>query len=90
MEIYAFRKVLLQKNSLAQRGPYYTRVRVSSQDENKLYTISVTIMESKDGGKTFKSRSTVSIAKILKLLIRFLFSGHFLKVVICYFLLCGR
>ena len=51
-------KVLLQKNSLAQRGPYYTRVRVSSQDENKLYTISVTIMESEDGGKTFNGNGS--------------------------------
>ncbi|MEY3688288.1 MAG: hypothetical protein RIR84_1129, partial [Bacteroidota bacterium] len=46
-------KMMFQSHSLAQRGPYYTRLRVSSQDENKLYTISVTIMESKDGGKTF-------------------------------------
>lgn len=46
-------KLLLQNHSLAQRAPYYTRLRVSSQDENKLYTISVTIMESTDGGKTF-------------------------------------
>ena len=46
-------KMMYQNHSLAQRGPYYTRLRVSSQDENKLYTISVTIMESKDGGKTF-------------------------------------
>ncbi|MDB5197327.1 MAG: glycosyl hydrolase repeat-containing protein [Flaviaesturariibacter sp.] len=42
-----------QNNSLAQRAPYYTRVRVSTQDEKNVYTISVTIMESKDGGKTF-------------------------------------
>lgn len=47
-----------QSHSLAQRGPYYTRLRVSSQDENKLYTISVTIMESKDGGKTFNGNGT--------------------------------
>ncbi|MFN5362489.1 MAG: WD40/YVTN/BNR-like repeat-containing protein [Bacteroidota bacterium] len=47
-----------QNHSLAQRGPYYTRVRVSPQDENKLYTISVTIMESKDGGKTFNGNGT--------------------------------
>lgn len=46
-------KMMFQSHSLAQRGPYYTRLRASSQDENKLYTISVTIMESKDGGKTF-------------------------------------
>ena len=46
-------KLMYQNNSMAQRAPYYTRVRVSTQDENKLYTICVTIMESKDGGKTF-------------------------------------
>ncbi|MBU3743884.1 MAG: glycosyl hydrolase, partial [Sediminibacterium sp.] len=51
-------KMMLQNNSLAQRGPYYTRVRVSSQDDQKLYTISVTIMESKDGGKTFNGNGT--------------------------------
>jgi hypothetical protein len=46
-------KLMYESNSMAQRAPYYTRVRVSSQDENKLYTICVTIMESLDGGKTF-------------------------------------
>ena len=46
-------KLMYESNSMSQRAPYYTRVRVSSQDENKLYTICVTIMESTDGGKTF-------------------------------------
>ena len=46
-------KLIYESHSMAQRAPYYTRVRVSSQDENKLYTICVTIMESLDGGKTF-------------------------------------
>lgn len=46
-------KLMYESHSMAQRAPYYTRVRVSSQDENKLYTICVTIMESLDGGKTF-------------------------------------
>lgn len=46
-------KLMHENHSLAQRAPYYTRLRVSSQDENKLYTISVTIMESLDGAKTF-------------------------------------
>jgi photosystem II stability/assembly factor-like uncharacterized protein len=46
-------KLIYESHSMAQRAPYYTRVRVSSQDENKLYTICVTIMESNDGGKTF-------------------------------------
>ena len=46
-------KLMHENHSLAQRAPYYTRLRVSSQDENKLYTISVTIMESLDGAKSF-------------------------------------
>ncbi len=46
-------KLVYQSVSMAQRAPYYTRVRVSTQDENHVYTICVTIMESKDGGKTF-------------------------------------
>ncbi len=45
--------LLYQNNSMAQRAPYYTRVRVSPQDPNRLYTICVTIMQSNDGGKTF-------------------------------------
>ena len=46
-------KLMNESISMAQRAPYYTRVRVSTQDENKVYTISVTIMQSNDGGKTF-------------------------------------
>ena len=46
-------KLINQNNSMAQRAPYYTRVRVSPQDENRVYTICVTIMQSNDGGKTF-------------------------------------
>lgn len=49
---------MFQSHSMAQRGPYYTRVRVSSGDENRLFTISVTIMESKDGGKSFNGNGT--------------------------------
>ena len=51
-------KLMYESNSMAQRAPYYTRVRVSTQDENKLYTICVTIMESIDGGKTFNGNGT--------------------------------
>lgn len=51
-------KLMYESNSMAQRAPYYTRVRVSSQNENKLYTICVTIMESLDGGKTFNGNGT--------------------------------
>ncbi len=51
-------KLMYQAHSMAQRAAYYTRVRVSTQDENKLYTICVTIMESKDGGVTFNGEGT--------------------------------
>jgi photosystem II stability/assembly factor-like uncharacterized protein len=51
-------KLMYQAHSMAQRAPYYTRVRVSTEDENKLYTICVTIMESKDGGVTFNGEGT--------------------------------
>lgn len=51
-------KLMYEANSLAQRAPYYTRLRVSSQDENKLYTICVTVMESRDGAKTFNGNGT--------------------------------
>ena len=46
-------ELVYQSVSMAQRAPYYTRVRVSTQDENDVYTICVTMMHSKDGGKTF-------------------------------------
>ncbi len=46
-------KLMNQNHSMAQRAPYYTRVRVSPQDENRVYTICVTMMQSNDGGKTF-------------------------------------
>ncbi|GAC1590653.1 MAG: hypothetical protein NVS3B19_11300 [Ginsengibacter sp.] len=49
-------KLIYESNSMAQRAPYYTRVRVSAQDPEKLYTISVTIMQSNDGGKTFNGQ----------------------------------
>jgi photosystem II stability/assembly factor-like uncharacterized protein len=45
--------LMYQSHSLAQRAPYYTRVRVSATDPNHVFTICVTIMESKAGGKTF-------------------------------------
>lgn len=51
-------KLMYQSHSMAQRAPYYTRVRVSTQDENKLYTICVTIMESKDGAKSFNGNGS--------------------------------
>jgi photosystem II stability/assembly factor-like uncharacterized protein len=45
---------LMQKNhSMGQRAGYYTRLRVSTADENTVYTICVGILKSVDGGKTF-------------------------------------
>lgn len=46
-------KLMNQNSSMAQRASYYTRVRVATDDENTVYTISVTIMITHDGGKTF-------------------------------------
>jgi len=46
-------KRMYTSHSLAQRASYYTRVRVSTGDPNNVFTICVTVMESKDGGKTF-------------------------------------
>ncbi|HWK07396.1 MAG TPA: hypothetical protein VNS58_27380 [Puia sp.] len=46
-------KKVFTSHSLAQRASYYTRVRVSTGDPNNVFTICVTVMESKDGGKTF-------------------------------------
>ncbi|MBI3717880.1 MAG: glycosyl hydrolase [Sphingobacteriales bacterium] len=48
-------KLMSQNHSFAQRAPYYTRIRVSTKDPNQIHTICVTIMTSKDGGKTFTS-----------------------------------
>ena len=48
---------LMQKNhGMGQRAGYYTRLRVSTSDENTVYTISVGIMRSIDGGKTFDKK----------------------------------
>ncbi len=46
-------KLMNQNHSMAQRAPYYTRVRVSTQDPDRVYTICVTVMQSNDSGKTF-------------------------------------
>lgn len=40
-------------HSMAQRAPYYTRVRVSTGSADEVYTICVNILKSKDGGKTW-------------------------------------
>ena len=46
-------KLMQQDHSMAQRAAYYTRVRVSTQDENRVYTINVSMKMSKDGGKSW-------------------------------------
>jgi len=49
-------KLMHQHHGMGQRAGYYTRLRVSTSDENTVYTISVGIMKSTDGGKTFDKK----------------------------------
>ena len=49
-------KLMQKDHSMGQRAGYYTRVRVSTGNENVLYTICVGIMKSTDGGKTFDKK----------------------------------
>lgn len=46
-------EVMRKDHSMAQRAPYYTRVRVSTGNPDEVYTICVNISKSKDGGKTW-------------------------------------
>ncbi|MBS1545527.1 MAG: glycosyl hydrolase, partial [Bacteroidetes bacterium] len=46
-------KLMQKDHSMGQRAGYYTRLRVSTRNENELYTICVGIKKSIDGGKTF-------------------------------------
>ncbi len=46
-------KLMQKDHSMGQRAGYYTRIRVSTRNENELYTICVGIKKSVDGGKTF-------------------------------------
>lgn len=46
-------KKMFTSHSMAQRASYYTRVRVSTGDADNVFTICVTVMESKNGGKSF-------------------------------------
>lgn len=48
-------KLMQQDHSMAQRAAYYTRVRVSTQDENRVYTINVSMKMSTDGGKSWSN-----------------------------------
>ena len=49
-------KLMQQDHSMGQRAGYYTRLRVSTRDENEVYTICVGIRKSMDGGKTFDKK----------------------------------
>jgi len=49
-------KLMHQHHGMGQRAGYYTRLRVSTADENTVYTISVGIMKTTDGGKTFDKK----------------------------------
>lgn len=46
-------KLVKKDHSMAQRAPYYTRVRVSTSNADEVYTVCVNILKSKDGGKTW-------------------------------------
>lgn len=49
-------KLMHKHHGMDQRAGYYTRLRVSTADENTVYTISVGIMKTTDGGKTFDKK----------------------------------
>jgi photosystem II stability/assembly factor-like uncharacterized protein len=49
-------KLMHKNHGMGQRAGYYTRLRVSTADENTVYTISVGIMKTTDGGKTFDKK----------------------------------
>lgn len=46
-------KLMQKDHSMGQRAGYYTRLRVSTSDENTVYTICVGVKKSIDGGKSF-------------------------------------
>jgi photosystem II stability/assembly factor-like uncharacterized protein len=49
-------KKMFTSHSMAQRASYYTRVRVSTGNPDNVFTICVTVMESKNGGKSFNGK----------------------------------
>lgn len=49
-------KLMHKHHGMGQRAGYYTRLRVSTSDANTVYTISVGIMKTTDGGKTFDKK----------------------------------
>lgn len=48
-------KLMQQDHSMGQRAGYYTRLRISPKDENRVYTICVGVKMSTDGGKSFSN-----------------------------------
>lgn len=46
-------ELMRKDHNMGQRAGYYTRVRIATDNENRVYTICVGIKMSKDGGKTF-------------------------------------
>jgi photosystem II stability/assembly factor-like uncharacterized protein/DMSO/TMAO reductase YedYZ heme-binding membrane subunit len=44
---------MFTSHSLAQRASYYTRVRVSTGNPDDVFTLCVTVMESRNGGRSF-------------------------------------
>jgi photosystem II stability/assembly factor-like uncharacterized protein len=50
-------KMVSNNHNLAARGFYFSELRVSPQDENKVYFLSFNIMISEDGGKTARPTS---------------------------------
>ena len=50
-------KRVFTSHSMAQRASYYTRVRVSTGSPDNVFTICVTVMESKNGGKSFNGNN---------------------------------
>jgi photosystem II stability/assembly factor-like uncharacterized protein len=49
-------KLMSNDHSMAERAPYYTRIAVSPDNPDEIYTICVKILRSYDGGKTFDKR----------------------------------
>ncbi|MFB6273147.1 MAG: glycosyl hydrolase, partial [Salinibacter sp.] len=45
-------RLMNRDHGMAERGPYYTRMRVSSDDKNVVYFASVNFRMTRDGGKT--------------------------------------
>jgi len=49
-------KLMMINNNIAERAPYYTRVRVAPDNPEEVYFMSVRFCKSEDGGKTLMQR----------------------------------